>query len=71
MGVPSGVGHREQGHLRAFRAMGSSFSDPRSITRVTGVATSAADGAACTTATETSTRASGATTSQKGRACYA
>lgn len=71
LGVPSAVGRREQGHLRAFRAMGSSFSDPRSIMRVTGVATSAAGGAACTTATETSTRASGITTSQKGRACCA
>ena len=39
--------------------------------RVTGVATSAAGGAACTTATETSTRASGVKTSQKAKACCA
>lgn len=58
-GFPSGGGRHEQGHLRAFRAMGFSFSDPRIITRVSGVATSAADGAACTTATATFTRASG------------
>ena len=64
-------GVSEQGHFCTFRAMGSSFSDPRRITRVTGVATSAAGGAACTTAMATSTKASGVTTSQTGRACYA
>ncbi|XP_014402539.1 PREDICTED: MORN repeat-containing protein 3 isoform X2 [Myotis brandtii] len=64
-----GGGRREQGHLRAFRAMGSSFSDPMSITKVSGVATSAAGGAACTTAMVTSSRANGGTTSRTGRAC--